>query len=347
MKTVDVIKIIPINLSVIMRMRTPMNVKTLLCSSAFMMSLALILSLITNFEGWFPGDVVDSGIRSNVTIFLLAIMLTISLSRIPTRNLKPDKTIIRSVILGLVVASAIPIAGYLLLKNGEYSNYAIGWVFIAATPFAASVAPLSFILRGDMEHACKSTIYVYIISLVWIPLVIYALIGQFVDMKNVVITVIEIIGVPLVLSRLITWVKIPQNIMAITLNCIIGFLVWLSVSPTNFKNLGISIFIIFAIIAISRTFLLGNAIEYIERRKEIKWNQRVTDILITSYKNKGIAIALCVSLLSGPYIGQAMVAITVSIIIEICWVIFMDSVLFSKKRMNSQLKLEGSEIINP
>ncbi|UAL07329.1 MAG: Na+-dependent transporter [Candidatus Methanogranum gryphiswaldense] len=323
-----------------------MKIKTLLCSSAFMMSLALIISLITNFAGWFPADVLNSTMRSNITILLLAIMMTVSLSRIPTQNLKPDKAIIRALFLGLLVASAIPIVGYMLLKNGQYSNYAVGWVFIAATPFAASVAPLSFILRGDMEHACRSTIYVYITALVWIPLVIYLLIGEYVNMENVILTVIEIIGVPLVLSRLLTKVQIPKDVMAITLNCIIGFLVWLSVSSTNFKGLGISIFIIFAIIAICRTFVLGNAVEYVEKKNGLHWNQRVTDILMTSYKNKGIAIALCVSVLSGPMIGYAMVAITVSIVVEICWVIFMDSVLFSRKRMRRELKQEGSEVVD-
>lgn len=327
-------------------MPLPMKVKALLCSSAFMMSLALILAFITNFSGVFPSDVLTSDIRSKITILLLAIMLTVSLSRVPTSNLKPDKAIVRSVILGLVVASAIPIIGYLLLENGEYSNYAVGWVFIAATPFAASVAPLSFILRGDIEHACRSTIYVYIIALMWIPLVIYALIGKMVDMKSVVITVIEIIGVPLILSRFFTKVKIPKDAMAIVLNCIIGFLVWFSVSPTNFGGLRASIFIIFAFIAICRTFILGNAVEIAEKKRGIHWSQRVTDILITSYKNKGIAIALCVSVLPGPMIGYAMVAITVSIIIEICWVIFMDSVLFSKRRMERELKAEGSEVVN-
>jgi bile acid:Na+ symporter, BASS family len=323
-----------------------MNIKTLLCSSAFMMSVALILSLITNFSGLFPSDVLDSKTCSRITILLLAIMMTVSLSRIKTNNLRPDKAILRSLILGLLVASAIPIAGYLLLKNGQYSNYAVGWVFVAATPFAASVAPLSFILRGDMEHACRSTIYIYIASLVWIPLIIYILIGQMVNMEDVIITVIEIVAVPLVLSRFLTKLKIPQDVMAITLNSIIAFLVWLSVSGTNFKGLGISIFIIFAGIAVCRTFILGNAVEYIEKKKGIHWNQRVTDILVTSYKNKGIAIALCVSILSGPMIGYAMVAITISVVIETCWVIFMDSVLFSRKRMKRELQKEGSEIVD-
>ncbi len=325
-----------------------MKVRTLLCSSSFMMSLALILALFTNFAGVFPTEL-NSGIRSQLTIFLLAVMLTISLSRIPTKNLSPKgngKSIVKAIVLGIFVASAIPIVGYLVLQHTSYSQYAVGWVFIAATPFAASVAPLSFILRGDMEHACRSTIYVYIASLLWIPFIIYVLLGTVVDMTNVAITVFEVIGIPLILSRFLTKVEIPKEAMAMTLNCIIGFLVWLSVSPTNFKGAASMMFVVFLLIAVLRTFALGNTVEYVEKKAGVHWSQRVTDILITSYKNKGIAIALCVSILPGPMIPYAMVAVTVSIVIEICWVVFMDTVLFSKRRMEREIAAE-SEVAQP
>ncbi len=317
----------------------------LLTSSAFVMSLALIVSLGTNFAGVFPGDVLTAPIRSNLTILLLAIMMTISLSRIPSKNLSPTKnpkSILRGLLLGLVISSIIPIIGYLLLKNTEYADYAAGLVFIAATPFAASVAPLSFILRGDMEHALRSTIYVYIASLLWIPFIVYALLGETVNMSSLVITVIEIIGVPLIASRFLTWLKINKDVMAILLNCIIFFLVWLSVSSTSF-DCGIWIMLAFMLIVFFRTFGLGNAVEYIEKRAGIGWSQRVTDILMVSYKNKGIAIALCVATM-GPLVPYAMVAIASSIVIEICWVVFMDSVLFSRKRMKRELEREGSEV---
>ncbi len=321
-----------------------MKVRTLLCSSSFMMSLALILALFTNFAGVFPTEL-NSGIRSQLTILLLAVMLTISLSRIPTKNLSP-KSIVKAIVLGIFVASAIPIVGYLVLQHTSYSQYAVGWVFIAATPFAASVAPLSFILRGDMEHACRSTIYVYIASLLWIPFIIYVLLGTVVDMTNVAITVFEVIGIPLILSRFLTKVEIPKEAMAMTLNCIIGFLVWLSVSPTNFKGAASMMFVVFLLIAVLRTFALGNTVEYVEKKAGVHWSQRVTDILMTSYKNKGIAIALCVSILPGPMIPYAMVAVTVSIVIEICWVVFMDTVLFSKRRMEREIAAE-SEVAQP
>jgi bile acid:Na+ symporter, BASS family len=325
-----------------------MNVKTLLASSAFMMSAALVISLLTNVSGIFPGAVLTAPVRSTATIILLAAMLTLALSRIPTKNLSPlkePKSLLRAILLGLVISAIIPVIGYLLLKDTAWSVEAIGLVFIAATPFAASVAPLSFILRGDLEHALRSTIVVYVLSLVWIPFIIWALIGQIVDMTTVAITVIEIIAVPLVLSRLITKVKIDKDVMAITLNCVIFILVWLSVSSTMFPS-DAWILLGFAFIALLRTFGLGLTVEAAEKKIGIKWSQRVTDILMTSYKNKGIAIALCAATM-GPLglAGQAMVAIATSIIIEICWVIFMDSVLFSKKRMVRELESEGSELV--
>lgn len=321
-----------------------MKAVDLLCSTAFMMGLALVLSLLTNFAGWFPSQVLTSDVRSNVTILLLAAMMTVTLSRIPFKNLSPThnpKSVARALLLGLLVASAIPLIAFLILKNiPEYAKYADGLVFIAAAPFAASVGPLSLILRGDLEHALRSTIIVYIVALAWIPLVIWATLGTVVDMTKVFITVVEIIAVPLALSRLLTKVKINKTAMAVGLNCVIGFLVWLSVSATNFPK-DLTILAVFMLIAFLRDFGLGSATEALEKRAGISWSQRVTDILMVSYKNKGIAIALCVSVLSGPAIGNAMVAIAASIVVEVVWVAFMDSVLFSKARMQRELNSDA------
>ena len=318
-----------------------MKAINLVCSTAFMMGAALVISLLTNVSGVFPDEVLTSDVRSNITIFLLAVMLTITLSRIPFRNLDPVKnyrSVARAVILGLVFASVIPLAAYYIFENIDgYEKYAEGLVFLAATPFAASVGPLSLILRGDLEHALRSTIIVYIVSLVWIPFIIWITLGELVDMTKVVITVIELIGVPLVVSRLITKVKINKTAMSVLLNCVIAFLVWLSVSATNFPK-EIAILVVFMFIAFLRDFGLGSVTEVAEKRAGIAWSQRVTDILMISYKNKGIAIALCVSVLSGPAIGNAMVPIAASIVVEIIWVAFMDSVLFSRKRMERELE---------
>lgn len=319
-----------------------MTPKDLLKSSAFMMSMALIVALLTNFSGYFPGDVLTSNVRSNLTVAFLALMMTLSLSRIPYKNLNPVthwKSVLRAVFLGLILSSLIPLIGYFLLKDSSFGVEAAGLVFIAATPFAASVAPLSFILNGDMEHAARGTIIVYIASLVWIPFVIWLALGTMVDMTQVVLTVVEIIGVPLVLSRLLTKLKISKDFMAIFMNCCIFFLVWLSVSSTAFPS-DVGILLAFVLIAALRSFFLGNAVEAVEKKAGIHWAQRVTDILMVSYKNKGIAIAMCVATM-GALTGQAMVAIATSIVIEICWVIFMDSVLFGRKRMKREMEREA------
>lgn len=320
-----------------------MNAKDLLKSSAFMMMMALVVALITNFAGAFPGEVLDADARSNLTVLFLAIMLTVSLSRVPFKNLNPVtnwRSVLRAVFLGMVISSLIPLIGYYLLKDTEFGAQAMGLIFIAATPFAASVVPLSYVLNGDMEHAARGTILVYVLSLAWIPFIVWLTLGEIVDMKSVFITVIEIIGIPLVLSRLLTRFKFDKDMMAIFLNCCIFILVWLSVGSTNFAG-DVWIFAAFLIIAALRSFFLGNVLEVVEKKAGIHWSQRVTDILMTSYKNKGIAIATCMAVLGPTGLAPlAMVAIATSIIVEISWVAFMDSVLFSRKRMERELSAE-------
>ncbi len=318
-----------------------MKAMTLLTSSAFMMMAAMVVALITNFAGWFPSGALDASVRSNLTILTLVIMLTLSMSRIPASNLNPVKygrSIARAVFLGMIVAAVIPLIGYLLLKDTEYAKQAAGLVFIAATPFAGSVLPLSIILRGDAEHAARGTIVVYILSLLWIPFIVWLALGNSVDMQFLALTVVELIGIPLVLSRILTKVKINKDVLAAFLNCCIFFMVWLSVGATNFSGNVWWIFLVFIIIAALRSFGLGMCVEVVEKKAGIPWKQRVTDILMTSYKNKGVAIALCVAVYPA-----GMVAIATSILVEITWVAFMDSVLFSKKRMERELSSESEK----
>ena len=316
----------------------------LLTSTAFMMGIAVVISLLTNdfITGLFPDFLAgkdNAGLRSNITIILLACMLTITLSRIPYTDLNPlknSKSVLRATLLGLVIASTVPLVAYFLLKDMDgYSQYAPGLVFIAATPFAGSVLPLSIILRGDPEHAARGTIAVYILSLVWIPFIVWFALSGSVDMQFLVITVIELIGIPLILSRLLARFEIDRTVIAVFLNCCIFFMVWLSVGSTPFAGFPLWIFVVFIIIAILRSFGLGLCVELVEKKSGIPWKQRVTDILMASYKNKGVAIALCVALFPA-----GMVAIATSILVEITWVAFMDSVLFSKKRMEREI---GSE----
>ena len=186
----------------------------------------------------------------------------------------------------------------------------------------------------------RSTIVVYVVALLWIPFIVWVTLGETVDMTTVVKTVVELIGVPLILSRLFTKVKIDKTVMAVVLNCIIAFLVWLSVGSTNFGSAGFTVLAVFMIIAALRDVGLGLGTEAVEKKAGIPWSQRVTDVLMVSYKNKGIAIALCVAVM-GPQTPYAMVAIAASIVVEVCWVAFMDSVLFSKKRMEAELKADS------
>jgi BASS family bile acid:Na+ symporter len=313
-----------------------------LSSSAAMMSLSLFCAFLTNYLEIFPEAQLPPSLRSILTVGGLAMMLTLSLSRIPGRNLSPleqPKALIRGLLMGLLIPAVIPILGYLFLKHTAYATYATGLVFIAATPFAASVAPLSFILRGDLVHAARSTIYVYLVALFWIPLVVYVFLGTLVDIGQLVKIVLVIIGLPLVLSRFLTRVSIPPTGMAILLNVTIFFLVWLSVSTADFRSAGSGIVLFFLLIVVLRTFGLGLVVDALDRKIGVGWGQRVTDILMTSYKNKGMAIALCVSVM-GPLVPHAMVAIATSIVMEVCWVIYMDSVLFSRQRMTIALAQE-------
>lgn len=327
-----------------------MKIKELLGRSTFMMSLALIVALLLAFTDTFPLDVLTTGIRSKSTIIILAVMMTVSLSRIPNNNLNPakdPKSIGRAMILGIVIAAAIPLTASFFFDD---PNYKAGLVFIAVTPFAASVVPLSYIMRGDMIHAARSTLIIYALSILYIPLIAYLTLGELVPILEVIKAVVFVVLIPLLVSRFLTGVKIDKTAMGIFLNFCIFMLVFLSVGATGqfFKSEPV-LLLTFMGIAFLRTFCLGIGLEYIEKKRGIPWEQRVTDVLMTSYKNKGIAIALATAIGAAAAMPALLFPITASIIVEICWVIFMDSVLLSPGRMKRELAREGrsDEIRNP
>lgn len=323
-----------------------MNWKALFGRTTFMMSLALLTSLGLGLSGYFPN--IDPEYRSKATIIILAIMMTFALSRIPFKGINPLKDIkssAKALFLGVVLASSIPLAASFFFDEPAYK---IGLVFIGLTPFAAAVVPLSYIMRGDLQHAARGTLVVYVSAIAYIPAVVWILFGETVPILEVVKAVFLVVLLPLLLSRLLRNVEIDKENMAAFLNSCIFILVFISVGPTAgmFKTEKV-LLVTFMGISVARTFGLGITLEYVAKKRGVPWGQRVTDVLMLSYKNKGIAIALVtvVALASlGPdKIGMALFPVTSSIVVEICWVIFMDSVLLSPKRMRAELGEEALE----
>ena len=155
-----------------------MGIKGLLGNSSFIMVLALVLALIIGFP--------YRDLGSKIPLIVLAVMMTVSLSRISFSNLNPIKhktSVLRALILGTLVASFIPLAASLFIDDPLYKA---GLVFIGAAPFAASVVPLSFIMKGDVEHAARGTIIVYLLSIIYIPVIVKLFAGETVSILDVV-----------------------------------------------------------------------------------------------------------------------------------------------------------------
>ncbi len=308
-----------------------MSIKSILGNSSFMMLLALILALIIGFP--------YRDLGSKIPLIVLAVMMTVSLSRISFSNLNPikhKKSVLRALVLGTVVASFVPLAASFFISDPLYKA---GLVFIAAAPFAASVVPLSFIMKGDVEHAARGTIIVYLLSIIYIPIIVKLFAGETVNVWDVFEYVVILVLIPMILSRPVSKVKISTSTMQIFVNICVAILIFVSVgSNKNIFEKETDLLLIFMGIAVLRTFVLGLGLEYLEKRSGIPWAQRVPDVLMASYKNKGVAIALTMGLLP----PAAAFPITASIIIEVCWVICMDRFLFTSKRREREIKAESA-----
>lgn len=303
-----------------------MGIKNLLSNSSFMMLAALVLALLVGFP--------YRDLASKIPLVVLAVMMTVSLSRISFSNLNPakhSKSVLRALILGTVIASCIPIIASFFIDDPYYKA---GLVFIGAAPFAASVVPLSFIMKGDVEHAARGTIVVYFLSVIYIPIVVGIFAGETVSPWEVFEYVVILVLIPLLVSRAVSKVQISTSVMQIFVNICVAILIFVSVgSNRNIFQNETEWLLIFMGIAALRTFILGLGLEFLEKRAGIPWAQRVPDVLMASYKNKGVAIALTMALLP----PAAAFPITASIIVEVCWVICMDRFLFTPKRREKEV----------
>ena len=227
-----------------------MSIKGILGNSSFMMLLALILALIIGFP--------YRDLGSKIPLVVLAVMMTISLSRISFSNLNPikhKKSVLRALVLGTVVASFVPLAASFFIDDPLYKA---GLVFIAAAPFAASVVPLSFIMKGDVEHAARGTIIVYLLSIIYIPVIVKLFAGETVNVWDVFEYVVILVLIPMILSRPVSKVKISTSAMQIFVNICVAILIFVSVgSNKNIFEKETDLLLIFMGIAVLRTFVLG------------------------------------------------------------------------------------------
>jgi len=230
--------------------------------------------------------------------------MTLSTVSITNRDLASLKAtprpILISLLLNYVVMGGImlPMARWLINDSEIWA----GFVTLAAMPPAISATPFSYMLGGDSVFPLFGTTGLYLAALGLTPGMMMLLLGaDFVNPARLLLILVQLIVIPLAVSRLLLSRGLAQNIIKWrdpALNWIFFITIYIIIGLNRqvfFEQPGILFGVI--IITIVLTFGLGHAIDFIARRLNIDRSTRISWIVMGTRKNAALASVIALAFL--------------------------------------------------
>jgi BASS family bile acid:Na+ symporter len=240
-----------------------------------------------------------------LTLPALALVMTVSIVQISTKAFLPLRKLVHPMLLAVafnyVVLSTVMLAlAWWLMPNRELW---IGFVVVAAAPPGVAVIPFTHILAGDTAFSLVGTVGAYLAALVITPAMFLLWVGEsFLQPLELLIILVELIVVPVVLSRLLLLAGLAQHIEKWR-GTIVNwgfFLVIFTVVGLNREMflerpeiVGLA-----SAVAVVSIFVLGYLINIALKKLGVKRATRVSLTLMGTVKNSGVAAATALALFS-------------------------------------------------
>ena len=291
---------------------------SLLTNRNFIFILAVVLGLVfPQIAGW----------TELVSMPALALAMMLAALNVPNDFFHTPKALIRQALVGIIMTYAIQ--GGLLILMGSLiirdQNLWAGLVLVAISPTAVAVIPFTGILDGNIAYSLVGTVAAYLAALVIMPLVFLLVLGvNIAQPGKLVVIMLELIVLPLILSRVIIYLNI-QNYLTKYRGVITDwsfFIVLYTIIGLN-RDLIFSkpqmIMPIAAIFFIS-IFFLGYLIEKACIIFKVNQNSAISLMLLGTLKNQGISGGLAISLFS----RETAFPAAVSSMVMIMFLIWLD-----------------------
>jgi bile acid:Na+ symporter, BASS family len=256
----------------------------------------------------------------------LALVMTLATIGVPGSVFLSPRKLMIPALAGIVLNYGL-LGGLLLgLSRLLVSEQALadGFVIMTAVPPAVAVIPFSAILEGNQTLALIGTTGCYLAALLLTPLIANQFLGPgFAQPAKILTIMVELILLPLVLSRILIWRGWAKRLEPWrgTITNWSFFLVTYTIIGLNrrlfFENPGA--LILPAMIALASTFFLGWIIEKMGRAWGIDPPTLTTMVLLATQKNTGLAAALALTLFS----EKTAVPATISTIFMLVYMIWL------------------------
>ena len=266
---------------------------------------------------------------------VLALVMTLSTMAVSSQIFRSPRSLLVPALVGNLM-SYLVLTGMLLGIAGlliEDTSLWKGFVILAAVPPAIAVIPFSEFLKGNHSYALIGTMGAYLGGLILMPLIALFFIGtSFIDPLKILVVMIELIVIPLVLSRILLWTRADRWIEGIkgTLTNWSFFVVTYTIVGLNrdlILNDPLSLLPV-AVIAVASTFLLGYLVELAGKVLKIDPKITITLVLLATLKNYGLAGGVALMIFD----KQTAVPATVSTIFMIVYIAWLSVKGLRKKR---------------
>jgi len=250
----------------------------------------LILALILGLAGGW-----GSNFFKPYTLYILALVMIFSSTSFSFKTLKDHKLFTKatlgSFLLNYIIFGAILLTlAYFIIDEKELFW---GFVVIAATPPGVAVIPFTLIHKGNTNYSLVGILGVYILAIAASPIIIELFVKDAdINAMELIKVTIEVILVPILLSRLLLFKKIKPTVEKIrgkVVNWGFALIVYTVIGLNkdeifNETELLLKISLIFFV----TMFITGILYEFIFK-KSIKRDLRVSQNLMLTIKSSGYA----------------------------------------------------------
>jgi len=173
----------------------------------FILILAIVLGLSIGEQG--------ASLTQSAVVPLLALVMTLSMSGMTTREFASIRTMPRRILVALLLNYVV--TGGLLLLLGRWliddTELLMGLVVIAAVPPAIASVPWSYILGGDTLFSLIALMASYLVALVLTPVVMMTFLGvTSYNPTELLVLLGQLILLPIIISRILIATRAAEYI---------------------------------------------------------------------------------------------------------------------------------------
>lgn len=260
----------------------------------FVLILAVVLGLVF---GDYAANIKD------YTIYVLAMVMTFSMTNIRSSSFYPVKSLIKPMLVGmflnyLVYAFVMIGLAYVFIDDKDLFY---GFVVIATTPPGVAIIPFSYILKGDVEYAIKGVLGAFLCTVFVTPFAIGWLTGNDgVNSLDLFVLMLKTIVLPLAISRVLLFSKVFPVV-----NMVRGKIVDWGFALLIFIAVGLNRQVFFseplillqiAVVLFISHFVLGLVFEKIAKVLKRDKIKMMSENLLLTVKSSGFAVVTAITL---------------------------------------------------